>query len=64
MLMLPDISCSFLQIANHLENIICWFKLLLFYIFLFTPTTKNYAITPGIFEIFLGVNFNIFFTTK
>jgi hypothetical protein len=27
-------------------------------------TTKNYAITPGIFEIFLGVNFNIFFTKK
>jgi hypothetical protein len=27
-------------------------------------TTKNYAITPGIFEIFLGVNFNISFTKK
>jgi hypothetical protein len=27
-------------------------------------TTKNYAITPEIFEIFLGVNFNVFFTKK
>jgi hypothetical protein len=25
---------------------------------------KNYAITPGIFEIFLGVNFNFFFSQK
>jgi hypothetical protein len=27
-------------------------------------TTKNYATTPGIFEIFLGVNFNFFFSQK